>query len=56
MPQNAAASVRPMLAEDLEPAARVSAAAFSRELNGDPDAARRWRERIAYPWRTDPFA
>lgn len=43
-----------MSAEDLEPAARISAAAFSRDPNGDPDAARRWRERIAYPWRTDP--
>jgi GNAT superfamily N-acetyltransferase len=43
-----------MLADDLEPAARISAAAFSRDLTGDPDGARRWRERIAYPWRTDP--
>jgi ribosomal protein S18 acetylase RimI-like enzyme len=43
-----------MLADDLEPAARVSAAAFGRDLDRDSDGARRWRERIAYPWRTDP--
>jgi GNAT superfamily N-acetyltransferase len=42
-----------MLAGDLEAAAGVAAAAFSRDL-GDPDLARRWRERIAYPWQTDP--
>jgi GNAT superfamily N-acetyltransferase len=42
-----------MLAGDLEAATRVAAAAFSRDL-GDPIVARRWRERIAYPWQTDP--
>ena len=49
----APASVRPMRAGDLEAAARVAAAAFSRDL-GDVVIARRWRERIAYPWQTDP--
>jgi GNAT superfamily N-acetyltransferase len=38
---------------DLEPAVGVTAAAFSRDL-GDEAGARRWRERIAYPWQTDP--
>lgn len=42
-----------MVAGDLEAAARVAAAAFSRDLS-DEALARRWRERIAYPWRTDP--
>lgn len=48
-----AASVRPMLASDLDAAVNVTAAAFSRDL-GDEGVARRWRERIAYPWQTDP--
>src|SRR5579884_4274505 len=42
-----------MLAVDIEAAVAVSAAAFSRDL-GDPAVARRWHERIAYPWQTDP--
>ncbi len=42
-----------MLATDIDAAAQVSAAAFSRDL-GDAEVARRWRERIAYPWQTDP--
>jgi len=42
-----------MRAGDVEAAARVAAAAFSRDL-GDVVIARRWRERIAYPWQTDP--
>jgi GNAT superfamily N-acetyltransferase len=42
-----------MVAADIEAAAHVSAAAFSRDL-GDGAVARRWRERIAYPWQTDP--
>jgi GNAT superfamily N-acetyltransferase len=42
-----------MLADDLEAAVGVTAAAFSRDL-GDGVVARRWRERIAYPWQTDP--
>ena len=42
-----------MQAGDLEAAAGVAAAAFSRDL-GDEVVARRWRERIAYPWQTDP--
>lgn len=42
-----------MRAGDLEAAAGVAAAAFSRDL-GDEAVARRWRERIAYPWQTDP--
>jgi ribosomal protein S18 acetylase RimI-like enzyme len=46
-------TVRPMLAGDVEPAAVLAAAAFSRDL-GDPVTASRWRERIAYPWQTDP--
>jgi ribosomal protein S18 acetylase RimI-like enzyme len=46
-------SIRPMLAGDLDAAAAVAAAAFSRALE-DEVVARRWRERIAYPWQTDP--
>jgi GNAT superfamily N-acetyltransferase len=42
-----------MRAGHLEAAARVAAAAFSRDF-GDEGVARRWRERIAYPWQTDP--
>jgi GNAT superfamily N-acetyltransferase len=42
-----------MVAADLEATVGVSAAAFSRDL-GDEGVARRWRERIAYPWQTDP--
>jgi GNAT superfamily N-acetyltransferase len=42
-----------MLAGDLDAAVGVAAAAFSKDL-GDEVAARRWRERIAYPWQTDP--
>lgn len=42
-----------MLAADLEAAVGVAAAAFSRDL-GDEVIARRWRERIAYPWQSDP--
>lgn len=42
-----------MLSADLGPAVAVTAAAFSKDL-GDPTLARRWRERIAYPWQTDP--
>jgi GNAT superfamily N-acetyltransferase len=38
---------------DLDAAVEVSAAAFSRDL-ADAAVARRWRERIAYPWQTDP--
>jgi ribosomal protein S18 acetylase RimI-like enzyme len=45
--------VRPLVAADLEAAASVAAAAFSKDLR-DAAAARRWRERIEYPWRTDP--
>jgi GNAT superfamily N-acetyltransferase len=42
-----------MLAGDLDAAVGVAAAAFSRDL-GDEVIARRWRERVAYPWRSDP--
>jgi GNAT superfamily N-acetyltransferase len=42
-----------MRAGDIEAAARAAAAAFHRDL-GDEAIARRWRERIAYPWQTDP--
>ena len=42
-----------MRAGDIEAAVHVTAAAFSRDL-GDEVVARRWRERIAYPWQTDP--
>jgi GNAT superfamily N-acetyltransferase len=42
-----------MLAGDLDAAVAVTAAAFSKDL-GDPVAAQRWRERITYPWQTDP--
>ena len=42
-----------MLAGDLEAAVGVTAAAFSRDV-GDEVIARRWRDRIAYPWQTDP--
>jgi GNAT superfamily N-acetyltransferase len=42
-----------MQAGDLDAAAEVAAAAFARDLS-DQVAARRWRERIAYPWQTDP--
>lgn len=45
--------VRPMQPDDIEAAAEVAAVAFSQDL-GDPVLARRWRERIAYPWQTDP--
>jgi ribosomal protein S18 acetylase RimI-like enzyme len=38
---------------DLGDVAELTAAAFSRDLD-DAGAADRWRERIAYPWRTDP--
>lgn len=31
----------------------MTRAAFEKDLS-DPIAARRWRERIAYPWQTDP--
>ncbi len=47
------AAVRTMVASDLETAVEVTAAAFSKNL-GDPVEASRWRERIAYPWQTDP--
>jgi ribosomal protein S18 acetylase RimI-like enzyme len=42
-----------MLAADVEAAVDVTAAAFSNDLD-DPVGASRWRERIVYPWRTDP--
>jgi len=42
-----------MRAGDLEAAVDVTAAAFSRDL-ADGAVARRWRERIAYPWQSDP--
>jgi GNAT superfamily N-acetyltransferase len=42
-----------MQSDDIGAAAEVAAAAFQRDL-GDPVFARRWRERIAYPWQTDP--
>jgi GNAT superfamily N-acetyltransferase len=42
-----------MLSADLEPAAAVTAAAFSKDLS-DAAVARPWRERIRYPWQTDP--
>jgi GNAT superfamily N-acetyltransferase len=42
-----------MRAADLEAVTAVSAAAFSRDP-GDAAGARRWRERIAHPWQTDP--
>lgn len=46
-------TIRPMRSADVGPAAAVSAAAFSKDLT-DPAVARRWTERIAYPWQTDP--
>ena len=42
-----------MRADDIESAVAVTNAAFSRDP-GDGAAARRWRERIAHPWQTDP--
>jgi len=42
-----------MLPADLDAAVEVTAAAFSKDL-GDAEAMRRWRERILYPWQTDP--
>jgi GNAT superfamily N-acetyltransferase len=42
-----------MQSDDIDAAAEVAAAAFQRDL-GDPVLGRRWRERIAYPWQTDP--
>ncbi len=42
-----------MRTDDVEAAAGVAAAAFSKDLS-DPIAARSWRERIAYPRQTDP--
>jgi GNAT superfamily N-acetyltransferase len=42
-----------MLADDVPSVAELTAAAFSREIE-DEDAARRWRERNAYPLTTDP--
>jgi len=46
-------SVRRMRTDDLGPVAELTAAAFSRELD-DEIAERRWRERIAHPFSTDP--
>lgn len=48
-----AVTVRPMLAGDLGVVVEVTAGAFFRDLS-DPVVASRWRERIAYPWQTDP--
>jgi GNAT superfamily N-acetyltransferase len=42
-----------MRTDDLAAVAELTAAAFSRDIS-DPAAAEYWRERIAYPWRTDP--
>jgi len=42
-----------MRAADLEAAAEVTGAAFSKDLS-EPVVARRWRERIVHPWRSDP--
>lgn len=42
-----------MLAADLPEVEALAAAAFSREI-ADEHAARRWRERIAFPLGTDP--
>ena len=52
-PQVAQVRIRPMRGEDLDPAAGVAAAAFSKELTDDV-AAQRWRERVAHPFTTDP--
>jgi ribosomal protein S18 acetylase RimI-like enzyme len=46
-------SVRRMRADDLGPVTELTAAAFGREL-GDEHAERRWRERITFPFTTDP--
>lgn len=53
MPESVSVSVRPMRAEDIESATAVTSAAFSRDP-ADAAAARRWRERIAHTWQTDP--
>lgn len=42
-----------MRTDDLGPVAELTAAAFSRELD-DEIAERRWHERIAHPFTTDP--
>jgi predicted N-acetyltransferase YhbS len=42
-----------MAARDLQQVAELTAAAFSRDLS-DEVAARRWQERIAHPFTTDP--
>jgi ribosomal protein S18 acetylase RimI-like enzyme len=42
-----------MRTDDLDAVTKLTAAAFSRE-RGDELAERRWRERIAYPFTTDP--
>jgi ribosomal protein S18 acetylase RimI-like enzyme len=42
-----------MVAADLPQVAVLAAAAFSRDIT-DEHAARRWRERIAFPLETDP--
>ena len=42
-----------MVAADVADVAELAAAAFSREI-ADEYAARRWRERIAFPLETDP--
>jgi ribosomal protein S18 acetylase RimI-like enzyme len=45
--------VRPMLADDLDDVATVSAAAFDHDIS-DPASAEQWRDRLAYPLDSDP--
>ncbi len=42
-----------MLAADLDAVATLSAAAFDHDISGE-DAARRWHDRIAYPFEVEP--
>lgn len=46
-------SVRRMLAADVDQVAELTASAFSRDVS-DEVALRRWKERVTYPFRTDP--
>ena len=45
--------IRPMQKGDVAAVADLAAAAFAKQIT-DELAAQRWRERVAYPLRTDP--
>jgi ribosomal protein S18 acetylase RimI-like enzyme len=45
--------IRLMRTADIGPAAELAAAAFSKDIS-DEVGARRWRERVAHPFTTDP--